>query len=695
MSRNLLDREISPYLLQHKDNPVHWRPWGAEALAEAARVGKPILLSVGYAACHWCHVMAHESFEDPETAELMNRDFVNIKVDREERPEIDIIYQTALALLGQQGGWPLTMFLSPDGAPFWGGTYFPPESRFGRPGFRDLLRRVRELHASNDAALAKNRGALTEGLAKILNAPPDQAAAPITPALLDEAAAHLVTAIDRRHGGLEGAPKFPLVPLFELIWRAHLRGGQAAYRQAVLVTLEGMCQGGIYDHLGGGFARYSTDPYWLVPHFEKMLYDNAQLLELLCLVWQHDKNPLWQARVRETVAWLEREMVAEGGGFAATLDADSDGVEGKFYVWSEAEIDALLGDESTSFKTAYGVTPGSNWEGTCILNGSARPELGSEDDETALAASRAILLKARGARVRPGWDDKVLADWNGLMIAALANAALVFGEGGWLAAARRAFAFVRDEMTVDGRLRHSHRRGQARHPALLDDYANMVRAALTLFEATGEADYLAQAEAWVAVLERHYWDGENNGYFSTADDAEALIVRTRSATDGAVPAGNATIVAALARLYAFSGEERYRARAQQVIAAFAGAAGANSVGHASLLNAFEVLASTQQVVIVGRRGEKATEALMGVVLQTSLPNRALLVVASDAGLPVRHPAHGKGQVTDEATAYVCLGSACSLPVTAPHALPEALPQPPGPVLSPPCPGSRSRARSAR
>ena len=676
MSRNALDRETSPYLLQHKNNPVHWQAWGSLALAAAAAEDKPILLSIGYAACHWCHVMAHESFEDPETAALMNAHFVNIKVDREERPELDTIYQTALALLGQQGGWPLTMFLTPNGEPFWGGTYFPPENRFGRPGFRDVLRRLHELYTTDREAITKNRAALLEALAKLSKPAPSAPAVRLSLPLLDQVAQQLLAQIDRQYGGIAGAPKFPQAAIFELLWRTYLRQHQAPYRDAIMLTLDRMCQGGIYDHLGGGFARYSTDQYWLAPHFEKMLYDNAQLLELLCLVWQHDKKPLYAARVRETADWVLREMMAEGGGFAATQDADSEGEEGKFYVWTEAEIDDLLGSDAERFKAAYDVTPGGNWEGKCILNRSARPAIGSDEEEAALARLRHVLWEAREARIKPGWDDKVLADWNGLMIAALANAGAVFDEPRWLEAAQRAFAFVRDEMSVDGRLRHSHRQGKARHTALLDDYANASRAALVLFEVTGEADYLAQAEDWVAIADRHYWDAENDGYFYTADDAEALIVRSRTAADSAVPAGNGTIAAVLSRLYYLTGKDHYRERAKRVIAAFAGAVGRDIFSLATLLNAYELLHSAVQVVIVGERGNAAAEALLRTVYETSLPNRVLLVSAADAELPPQHPAHGKGQLDGKPSAYVCIGTTCSMPVTEPAALREALPRPP-------------------
>ncbi len=535
--RNNLDRETSPYLLQHRENPVHWQAWGPEALAAAEQGGKPIMLSVGYAACHWCHVMAHESFEDPAVAEVMNDLFVNIKVDREERPDIDQIYQSALALLGQHGGWPLTMFLTPKGEPFWGGTYFPPENRYGRPGFVDILRRVRQVYDSDPAAIAKNTTELMAAIGN-LGSRQEKTGPALDIAMLDQIATRVAREIDPVHGGIGGAPKFPQTYSLELIWRCYLRNGALMLRDGVLLTLTRMSQGGIYDHLGGGYARYATDTAWLVPHFEKMLYDNAQIIDLLCLAWQETKNPLFEARVRETAEWVLREMIAESGGFAATLDADSEGEEGKFYVWQEAEIDQLLGPDSTVFKPAYDVTAAGNWEAKTILNRTATPSLGTPPEEAELARMRVVLRTAREARVRPGWDDKVLADWNGLMIAALANAAMVFSEPAWMAAAAAAFAFVSERMTIDGRLHHAARHGRVKHAAMLDDYANMCRAALALFEAGGEPAHLAQAQAWVASLDAHYWDGERGGYFYTADDAEALITRTRNANDNALPSGN-------------------------------------------------------------------------------------------------------------------------------------------------------------
>ena len=669
MSANLLGQETSPYLLQHKDNPVHWMPWGEGAFARAKAEDKPILLSVGYAACHWCHVMAHESFENPEIAALMNDLFVNVKVDREERPDVDHIYQSALALLGQHGGWPLTMFLTPAGEPFWGGTYFPPAPRYGRPGFAEVLRGVAETYRREPEKIDRNVTALRDALSTLAD---NRTGDGVDPRIIDHVAERLLNEVDMAHGGIGRAPKFPQVPLFELLWRAALRTGKDTYRRAVLTTLTHMCQGGIYDHLGGGFARYSVDEAWLVPHFEKMLYDNAELLDLLTLVWQDTGEPLFEMRVRETVAWVLREMVAEGGAFASTLDADSEGEEGKFYVWSEAEVDRLLGTDAPLFKRWYDVTGAGNFEGHTILNRLDHLALGDAETETRLANLRGVLFDARADRVRPGWDDKVLADWNGLMIAALANAGMAFDEPAWIDAARRAFTFVRTRMTVDGRLFHSWRAGQRRHPATLDDYANMARAALALYEATGNPATIAEAEALAAVLDKHYWDGERGGYFLTADDAGDLIVRTKSAHDAATPSGNGTMVGVHARLWLLTGDEAHRTRADALVTAFAGELERNFFPLPTYLNAIELLNAATQVVIVGDPNAEGTRTLRRAVLGRSLPNRVLVSVPPGAALPDGHPAQGKGMLDGRPTAYVCSGMACSAPVTDAAALADTL-----------------------
>jgi hypothetical protein len=667
--QNALAHETSPYLLQHKDNPVHWQAWGPEAFAAAKAESKPILLSIGYAACHWCHVMAHESFENPEIARLMNDEFISIKLDREERPDVDTIYQHALALMGEQGGWPLTMFLTPEREPFWGGTYFPPEARWGRPGFPQVLGALARAYHEDRESVAKNVAALSQALGRLAT---PTAGDGVSIELTDRVAERLTREIDWSHGGIGDAPKFPQASLLSVLWRGYRRTGTEAMRNALTLTLDHICQGGIYDHVGGGFARYAVDRQWLVPHFEKMLYDNAQLVELLTHAWQATGKPLYAERVAETVAWLAREMRQNGGGFSSSLDADSEHEEGKFYVWSEAEIDALLGPRAPRFKEIYDVTPGGNWEGHAILNRLGHLDRVEDAVEAELAQDRAVLLKARAKRVRPGLDDKVLADWNGLMTGALAYAAPVFQRPDWLALAEQAFSFVERDMTApDGRLRHSWRAGRAAHPATLDDYANLSRAALLLHEATGKPQYLTRARDWVELVERYYADSAG-AYFVAASDTEGLLTRPKMVQDAATPSGNGTMVEVLARLYHLTGKNSYRARAEATVKAFAGDVPKNFFPFGSLLNGNEMLQRAVQVVIRGRRGESRTEALLRAVHSVSLPTRVLAVVEPGAALPASHPAAGKDQVEGRATAYVCRGPVCSLPITDAAALRKQL-----------------------
>ena len=669
MSANLLAQETSPYLLQHKDNPVHWRPWGEDALMAARLENKPILLSVGYAACHWCHVMAHESFEDPLTANVMNELFVPIKVDREERPDIDTIYQSALALIGEQGGWPLTMFLTSDAEPFWGGTYFPKDERFGRPEFVRVLSEIARIYRTQPDVVAQNVGKLREALTKLGQS---QAGTLIPATVMDRIADRILQEVDKTHGGLGNAPKFPHASHYELLWRTFLRSGNKACRGAVLLSLDKMSQGGIYDHLGGGFARYSTDQIWLVPHFEKMLYDNAQMIDILTLAWQETRSPLYGARISETIGWVLREMIADGGGFAATLDADSEGIEGKFYVWSESEIDAVLGADAALFKSYYDVRPEGNWEGHTILNRTAQPQWADESIEAKLGQCRLRLLAARDKRVRPGWDDKVLADWNGMMIAAMANAGIVFGRKAWVDGAIDAFAFVAAKMNAEHRLMHSFRHGVTRATGMLDDYAQMARAALVLHEICGDPSFLEHAEAWVATLDRHFWDDKNAGYYFTADDAEGLITRSRAAQDHATPSGNGVMAGVLARLWFVTGNESYRARAEALVSAFAGEIANNFFPLPTLLNNNLFLQHAVQIVVVGRDTDPALAELLRAVYAMSLPDRIVTVIDPAEQIPAHHPAHGKTAVDGKATAYVCIGTTCSLPLTDPQHLTEAL-----------------------
>jgi uncharacterized protein YyaL (SSP411 family) len=665
--QNRLAQETSPYLLQHKDNPVDWWAWGPEALAEAKRINRPILLSVGYAACHWCHVMAHESFEDDATARVMNELFINIKVDREERPDIDQIYMAALHHLGEHGGWPLTMFLTPDAEPIWGGTYFPKTSRYGKPAFVDVLHQIARLFREEPEKIEQNRAALMERLAAAAGR---TGTAKIGIAGLNHAALQLAGIIDPVNGGTRGAPKFPQAALFELLWRAGQRTSEERYYAAVEISLDHICEGGIYDHLGGGFSRYSVDERWLVPHFEKMLYDNAQLLELLAIAHRRNGKPLYRQRAAETVAWLEREMTTPEGAFSASLDADAEGEEGKFYVWSFDEIVRQLGSEDGEFFAHhYDVTPAGNFEGHNILN-RLRPLPRSDADEARLARLREKLLAGRAARVRPGLDDKVLADWNGMMIAALVDAGVMFDEPSWLTMATRAFDFVAGTMVRGDRLGHSWRDGKLKFPGLASDFAAMIRAALALYEATGQRAYLDRALGWQHLLDRDYANAETGAYYLTAADAEGLVIRPAATADEATPNPNAVIAQNLIRLAVLAGDEGWRQKADRLIAAVAPSAAENLYMHMALLNAVDLRLRTAEIVVTGEGA--SAQRLLDAARRRSPLDRIVLHATTAEALSSGHPARQKIVAAAEPQAFVCVGETCSLPITDPADLDAAI-----------------------
>ena len=662
---NRLGRETSPYLLQHKNNPVAWWAWSPDALTEAQHTGKPILLSVGYAACHWCHVMAHESFEDKATAAVMNELFVNIKVDREERPDIDQIYMSALHHLGEQGGWPLTMFLTPKGEPVWGGAYFPKTSRYGRPAFVDVLREVSRLFREEPTKIGQNRDSLMQRLAA--EARP---AGKVTVGTreLDQLARQIGGAFDSTNGGLRGAPKFPNSALYELVWRAGLRTGDERFFELIEHTLERICEGGIYDHLGGGFSRYSVDERWLVPHFEKMLYDNAQLLELLALAFVRTGNSLFHQRATETVGWLKREMTTPEGAFSASLDADSEGEEGKFYVWSRAEIVEALGAENAAlFVQHYDVTEEGNFEGHNILN-RLNPLPRSPDDDARLSMLRDHLLMLRSKRVRPGLDDKVLADWNGMMIAALANAGTMLCEPSWVELAARAFDFIVRSMTKTDRLGHSWRQGRLLYPGLASDFANMIRAALALYEATGQGAYLERAIAWQQAFDENYAHSGNGGYYLTASDAEGLVVRPASTSDDATPNPNSLAAQNLVRLAALTGDAKWREQADRLFDGILAGSADHLFQHAALLNALDLRLHAAEIVVTGPEHERFAAA----ALKLPSVSRIVLRAPSATALPADHPAQAKLAAGSGSAAFVCVGETCSLPVTDPDRIAEVV-----------------------
>ncbi len=671
---NRLTGQTSPYLRQHQHNPVDWWPWSPEALAEAKASNRPILLSIGYAACHWCHVMAHESFENPKIAQIMNRDFINIKVDREERPDLDGIYQRALSLTGQQGGWPLTMFLTPDGFPFWGGTYFPPFSRYGRPGFADVLTSIAQGWKDDPDGISRNVATLGAGLSRAANPQGDEI--PLTLDNLDRQALAMLDSIDDSYGGLVGAPKFPQPELFGFLWRAALRNRDGGLVQAVLLTLDNICQGGIYDHLGGGFMRYATDEIWLVPHFEKMLYDNAQLIDLLTLAWQATKSPLYQARINETVAWLLRDMTAEHGAFAATLDADSEGEEGKFYVWGADEIEGILGSQDARlFSDHYDINRHGNWDGHNILRRlTPLPQYQkaqSQEVEDHLGQLRQRLWQSRESRIHPGRDDKILADWNGMMISALARAGAVFDQPAWIDAAKIAFDAILNHLSLaDGRLAHSYCQGRHGGLCLVDDLAQMIRAALTLLEITQDNRYLTLALGWLDAADRHYWDDAGAGYFQSADDAGDVIQRMKPYHDGATPSANGVMVDNLARLALITGTAEHAQRADRILAAFSSPLVRHGPSMAAMANALARHLTAAQVMIVGPDGPER-QALLNAARRSPWPD---LMIMTDEGIPLPfdHPATGKSAVNGKAAAYICLNRSCQPAITDADILAQAL-----------------------
>lgn len=671
---NLLANETSPYLRQHKDNPVHWMPWGAAAFEKAKALNKPILLSIGYAACHWCHVMAHESFEDGDTAALINQHFINIKVDREERPDIDMIYQNALALMGQQGGWPLTMFLTPDREPFWGGTYFPPLPSHGLPGFREVLRGVNESWHAQQDKITHNVKSLTTALHKLQER---QEGHIVSRETLDKIGLYFLSRMDDVNGGIGDAPKFPSLSIISLLWDAYIRTGSDAFKSAVIHSLTHMCQGGLYDHLGGGFCRYTVDAEWLVPHFEKMLYDNALFLKILSEVYRETKNPLFAERIRETAAWLERDMSVthnDATGFASSYDADSltaagHTEEGAYYIWRAAEVDTLLGGDSALFRRVYDITQGGNWEGVNIPNRLAQITPLSADDERRLQSLRKKLKSSRDLRTPPARDGKVLADWNGLAITGLllAHAALDMPE--LLKTAGNAFRFVtQNMMTQDGRLWHVFCDGKHAHTGTLDDYANMGEAALLFYEVTRNAAYLAQAETWASVALADYWDADGKGFFLSAAQPD-LLLRPKTADDTATPAGNGTMVGVLTRLYLVTGKPHYLEYAEATARAFSGDIMQRFYPLSTLLANSDFLSHPASVVIAGRNGR---EQLLAALKSVSLPRLVVMETQDGKSLPEGHPAHGKTPVGEKAAAYVCFGRSCSAPVTDADALRELL-----------------------
>jgi len=670
---NHLATESSPYLLQHKDNPVDWYPWGPEALERSKRERKPIFLSIGYSACHWCHVMEHESFEDERIAAIVNERFVPIKVDREERPDLDQIYMNATQMMTGRGGWPMSVFLTPELKPFYAGTYFPPTARGGMPGFDEVLKAVHEAWEKRREQVEEMAGQLASELNKagqVAGGGPE-----LSTELVEHAVNQLVRAFDSQWGGFGQAPKFPHPMDLSLLLRFWNRTGHPHSLEMVRATLDRMAAGGIYDHLGGGFARYSVDARWLVPHFEKMLYDNALLAGVYTEAFQATGDKNYARAARETIDYILRDMTDPAGGFYSTEDADSEGEEGKFYVWTPEELEEVLGEEAgATFGRVYDVTDVGNFEGRSILNLPKTLEQSArilgrdvEDLEKGLAESRCKLFARREKRVHPGKDDKVIVAWNGLMIDALARASGAMDELRYAAAAAEAANFIRENLLrTDGRLLHTWRHGKAKLDAYLDDYASLANGLISLYEATFEGSRLAEAARLLDIVLEHFADREGGGFFYTADDHEPLIARNKDATDASVPSASAMAATALVRLGKLTGDRKYSDAAEATLRAAAGLLQQAPTAMGQMFLAFDFyLGPTYEMVLAGDPAHESTPAALADIRRRFLPNKVLAaaLVEEEGGAPALLNAllAGKAAANGEPVLYVCEGFVCQEP----------------------------------
>lgn len=683
---NRLAQESSPYLRQHAHNPVDWYPWGPEALARARQLDQPIFLSIGYSACHWCHVMEHESFEDPEVGRLLNENFVSIKVDREERPDLDQIYMDFVVRSTGHGGWPMSVFLTPDLKPFYGGTYFPPDDRYQgqMPSFRRLVTALADAWQNRRGEVVETAGQITEQLRAGLQAGPRPGE--LTPGLLLNAGHYLERAFDSRYGGFGQAPKFPHPMEIRLLLRLEKRFGDDNALKMARATLDHMARGGIYDHLGGGFHRYSTDARWLAPHFEKMLYDNALLTSAYLEAFQATQGPLYRRVAEETLAYVRREMTSPEGAFYSTQDADSEGVEGRFFVWSQAEVEEALGKELAElFTYAYDVTPGGNWEGHNILHRAKSDEqdarlLKMSEDELCrkLTEGRRKLFEVRERRVKPGRDEKVLAAWNGLMIAAFAQAAQVLDDPGYAETAARAADFVLRQMRgPDGRLRRTWGAAAgAKLNAYLEDYAYLVDALVSLYEATFEPRWVEAAVELAGVMVEQFGDESGGGFFFTGKDHEALIARNKDLADNATPSGNAMAATGLLRLAKLTGRRDLAAKAEQTLHLCAGLMAERPLGTGQMLIGLDFwLGPVQEFAVVGDPDEAETRRVLRAVHGGFRPDKVValrprlgLPEEAELLLPLLAGKQAKGAVTT----YICQNFTCQSPLVGADALEKEL-----------------------
>ena len=655
---NHLENETSPYLLQHVDNPVDWHPWGEEAMRLAKEQDKPILLSIGYAACHWCHVMAHESFEDQVTAEQMNADFINVKVDREERPDVDSIYMQAVNAMTGRGGWPMTVFLTPDGKPFYAGTYFPNEPRHGMPSFQQILTGVIQAWRNDRENVVGSASEVAQQLQALSGVGFEEQ--PLDEEIFRSALRGLGQRFDASWGGFGDAPKFPQPMTIEFLLRESIRGENDNALEMAELTLQKMAKGGMYDQIGGGFARYSVDHRWLVPHFEKMLYDNAQLARVYLHAWQVTGNDFYRRITEETLDYVLREMRHEDGGFYSSQDADSEGVEGKFYVWSADEIREALGEEADTFMRVYGVSNEGNWEGHNILNLRLAEALDGR-----IAAARATLYELRSKRIWPGLDDKVLTSWNGLMLAAFAEAGQALGRADYIEAAESNADFLHRTMRRDsGRLFRTWKAGSdAKYNGYLEDYAYLADGLLALYEATFERRWVDWARELAELMLGHFRDTKNGGFFDTSDDHEQLIHRPKDLQDNAVPSGNAMAASVLVRLSLLTGNGDYWQVAEQITSTMNKFMAQYPSGFGQWLNVAKFMLSAPREIALMGSGD-AIAPLLKVIRGGYRPFQ-VVAAGEEGSLPLLE---NRPQIDGKGTAYVCRRFVCQAPVTGPEEL---------------------------
>ena len=655
MSKNYLDKETSPYLLQHKDNPVHWLPWSERAFEKAKNENKPILLSIGYSACHWCHVMAHESFEDEETARIMNDKFINIKLDREERPDLDNIYQNALTLLGQQGGWPLTMFLADDKKPFWGGTYFPKDSKYGRPAFKEVLNSIYNSFTQDRNSIIKNQELIFEALNKINTSNSTELN---IEKFKSDSLETILDNFDLQYGGIKGAPKFPQIFIYDFLLNIYLKDNDQFKLKVITQTLDNICSGGIYDHVAGGISRYSVDDMWLVPHFEKMLYDNAQLLLLLSKFSILTGNNVYREIVKKIADWIIDEMQDESGGYYSALDADSEGVEGKYYIWSYDELEHILKDDIKFFSDFFYIEKQGNWEGSIILSRYKNLHIETKD-EIKLQKLLAKINKQRQKRMRPQLDDKILTDWNGLTIEAMAYTGKILKDDKYLKSAESSFKFITKNMLLDNKLYHSSCKGINKHLGMLDDYVYLIKAGLMLYEITNDDKYLSISIKLTETVLADFAQ-KNSGFSSNSINHKDIILRSVQYFDNVTPNSNAVLLFILNKIYLITHNEKYALARDNLLNSIGSNISNQYFGASSFLKNYNVINNSNLILITGKN-KKNNEAIQEKIYEQYTDESTIIIIDTKSKLNSDFKFYENINIEEESYIYVCRDNTCSLP----------------------------------